>query len=310
MQDDYLAPPLLNPRRKGSGRTILLVMLLSFALGAALVGWLAWRGGYDFGSGLIDRQTASAQLLNASAPQTAGSRAAKTAEPAAALAAMQADAVFGTRLAEMEQRITRLDLQAQAASGNAARAEGLLVAFAARRMIERGAPLGYLEDQLRLRFADAQPHAVDTIIAAAHAPITLDSLSGQLQALAPSLATAPVEESGWQRMKREMAGLFVIRRQETPSAAPQNRLERATLLMRAGNVEDAIPEVQRLPGAAGAKGWLAAARHYVTTQKALDLIETAALLEPRKLQDADGQKVRQLSPLAGPAAPAKPATEN
>lgn len=306
MQDDYLAPQLLTPRRKGSGRTILLVMLLSFALGAALVGWLAWRGGYDFGSGLINHQPGNARLLDVPAPLANGSATAPA--PGAATAA-QADAVFGARLAEMEQRITRLDLQAQAASGNAARAEGLLVAFAARRMIERGAPLGYLEDQLRLRFADAQPHAVDTIIAAAHAPITLDSLSGQLQALAPSLATAPVEESGWQRMRREMAGLFVIRRQETPSAAPQNRLDRATLLMRAGNVDDAIPEVQRLPGATGAKGWLAAARHYVTTQKALDLIETAALLEPRKLQDADGQTVRQLSPLAGPSAQEKTTTD-
>src|SRR5690606_34403984 len=67
------------------------------------------------------------------------------------------------RIAAMEQRLARLDLQAAAAEGNAARAEGLLIAFAARRSIERGAQLGYLADQLQLRFGNAQPVAVRTV---------------------------------------------------------------------------------------------------------------------------------------------------
>ena len=46
-----------------------------------------------------------------------------------------------------------------AASGNAARAEGLLIAFSARRTLERGNDLGYLGDQLRLRFGDAEANA-------------------------------------------------------------------------------------------------------------------------------------------------------
>ena len=41
------------------------------------------------------------------------------------------------RLAAAEQRLARLDLQAQAAAGNAARAEGLLIAFATRRRLFR-----------------------------------------------------------------------------------------------------------------------------------------------------------------------------
>ena len=49
--------------------------------------------------------------------------------------------------ARAEQRLSRIDLQATAASGNAARAEGLLIAFAARRMIDKGEPLGFLEER-------------------------------------------------------------------------------------------------------------------------------------------------------------------
>jgi hypothetical protein len=63
-------------------------------------------------------------------------------------------------------------------------------------------------------------------------------------------------------------------------------------------VDDAIAQVQLLPGAAKAAAWITAARRYSAAQKALDLIETTALLEPRNLQDAAGQKVEQPSPFA------------
>ena len=42
------------------------------------------------------------------------------------------------RVAELEQRLSRLNLEAASASGNASRAEGLLVAFAVRRALDRG----------------------------------------------------------------------------------------------------------------------------------------------------------------------------
>ena len=60
----------------------------------------------------------------------------------------------------LEQRLARIDLQANAEEANTSHAEALLVAFAARRATERGAPLGYLEDQLKLRFGDALPVTV------------------------------------------------------------------------------------------------------------------------------------------------------
>ena len=151
---------------------------------------------------------------------------------------------------------------------------------------------------MRLRFADAQPNAVQTVIAASRQPVTLEELVGQLEAASPALSQAPAKEGSWDRMKREFSGLFVIRHDTPPSPAPENRVERARLLLIAGKTQAAIAEVQRLPGAAGAQGWIASARRYEAAQRALDLIETTAMLEPRRLQDASGRTVTRPSPLA------------
>jgi hypothetical protein len=297
MQDEISTTPRAPLRKPRSGRMMLAAVLIAFAMGAVLVGWLASRGDLDFAFG----RKPEAQKASLAMPAPTDSAAPQAAASTSAAAPALAPALTETRLASLEQRLARLDLQAEAASGNAARAEGLLIAFAARRMIERGAPLGYLEDQLRLRFADAQPNAVDTIIAAARQPVTLDQLAGQLEELAPSLSATPAEQSAWTKMKRELASLFVIRHDSTPSTAPENRIERARLLLVAGKVDEAIAEVERLPGAPGAAGWIAAARSYGRAQKALDLIETTAMLEPRRLKNGNGETVQQPSPLVSPA---------
>ncbi len=291
------APPA---RRTGGGRGALIAIALAFAIGAALVGWLAWRG-------LLPANTDKyAATLNATAGATPPAPvSAAMPSPAAPVGPPLPPIVAGaveSRVAALEQRLTRLDLQAQAASGNAARAEGLLIAFAARRALERGAPLGYLEDQLRLRFADAQPNAVDTIIAAARAPVTRDQLSAQLEGLAATLKSAPAQESGWAQVKREVSSLFVIRRSNAPSPDPLRRFERARLFVSEGQIDAAIAEVEHLPGASGAGDWTGAARRYETAQRALDLLETTAILEPRRLVDGAGARIDQPSPVAGPAA--------
>ena len=218
------------------------------------------------------------------------------APTAAALPATGAD----IRLAELEKRLARLDIQAEAASGNAARAEGLLIAYAARRTLDRGAPLGYLEDQLRLRFADAQPNAVQMLIAAASSPVTLDTLYAQLEAIAPQLAGAPANEDNWARVKREVSGLFIIRQQSGASVRPEDRIAEAKLMLAAGKTGEAIAEIERLPGASAALPWIASARRYDAVRRALDLIETTAMLDPHRLKDGAGAKVEQPSPLAGP----------
>ena len=203
------------------------------------------------------------------------------------------------RLTAAEQRLSRLDLQTQAAAGNAARAEGLLISFATRRSIERGAELGYLADQLRLRFGDALPNAVKTLTDMSRNPVTVDQLLARLEGLEPALRTDS-DAPSLERLRRELSNLFVVRRQSAPSPQPRRRLERAKMFLQTGRYEAAIEEVQNMPGAAAADQWVADVRRYAAAQRALDLIETAAVVEPNRLRDGSGERVEQPSPAVSP----------
>ena len=102
-------------------------------------------------------------------------------------------------------------------------------------------------------------------------------------------------------MRRELANLFVLRREQaTPSPDPQVRLDHARISLHDGRIEDAIADLQRLPGGPDAQNWITAARRYAEGQSALDMIEATALLEPRNLHNGAGEKIGQ----AGPTVPA------
>jgi len=192
-----------------------------------------------------------------------------------------ADAL-AARVAELEQRLSRITLQAESASGNASRAEGLLVAFAVRRALDRGLSLGYLEAQLRLRFGDDQPNAVKTIIETSREPVTLEQLRADLDAIAPELVGRNGDKGSlWTGLKRELGELFVVRPAGTQSPRATERLDRARRYLTSGMADKAITEVEAMPGAAAAGEWLIDARRYNEARRALDLIETAAILEPR-----------------------------
>ena len=308
MQDEpFEAPPVASPPRRW-GRRLLwgLVLLLLIAGGLLLAAWQVPVMQRQIAAliGLkpakLDTPAAVRAVAAARAPAPPPIIAGQPLPSPGAVSSEAAATAMDQRLAELEKRLTRIDMQSQAASGNAARAEALLIAYAARRTLDRGAPLGYLEDQLRLRFADAQPNAVGTLIAAAHSPVTLDSLYAQLEALGPRLAGAPADENSWGRVKRELAGLLVIRHQSGASVRPEDRIAQAKLLLTAGKASEAVAEVGRLPGASAAQPWIAAARRYDAVQRALDLIETTAMLDPHRLNDGAGTKVDQPSPLAPP----------
>jgi hypothetical protein len=292
-------------RRPGTSgislRAVMGTSLLAFIGGAALIGWLVYDDklplSADFGQPAVTAPAPKASPL-------AGALPAPSASPSLAAAAGGMD----QRIAALEQRIARIDLQAAATEGNTASAEALLVALAVRRALERGAPLGYLESQLKLRFGDAQANSVATLINNAQRPVTIDQLTSELEALAPTLLGTPANESGWARFTREFSGLFVIRRGDAPSARPDARLDRARLMLRSGQVDAAMAEVARLPGAAAAGNWMTEARRYAASQQALDLIETSALLEPEKLKDAAGDAVQQPGPGAPPVQPAPEGT--
>lgn len=292
-------------RTRPSTRPVLVAVLAAFVLGGAVAGYGVWR----FAPGLQEREAQPQPATIAPSSPVPGITARPTPTATAAEDATQAvQAVqivaeqqggIDQRLAAAEQRIARLDLRTQAAGGNAARAEGLLIAFSARRTLERGNELGYLADQLRLRFGDAMPNAVSTLVDFGRRPVTIDQLVARLDGLAPALAESDRQVT-WERITRELSGLFVVRRETTPSPQPRLRLERARLFLQSGRVGAAVAEVRGLPGAANASRWIADAQRYAAAQNALELIETAAVLEPRRLRDGEGNPVEQSSPATAP----------
>lgn len=295
-------------RRKASSmQPILGAVIASFLLGAAVVGYYFWQSRDEPQAALASTEVGAPAVEPAddSSPEPTPSVSSTTETEEAAQAAEAAEAVervaeqqggLDQRLAAAEQRLARLDLQAQAAAGNAARAEGLLIAFATRRALERRAELGYLADQLRLRFGDALPNAVRTIIAFSRDPVTVDELLARLEGLGPEIS----EKDGsltWSDFKRELGQLFVVRRESTPSPQPERRLERARMFLETGRVDSAIAEVKNLPGAEKAESWIADAERFRDAMDALDRVETAAVLEPRLLRDSAGNPIEQPSPL-------------
>jgi hypothetical protein len=290
-------PATAGPRapRRPRFSTALLIMVLAFAVGVALTAWLATRSGARFERLLPGHQADAGTAAGLAATGTdGGSDSGLTPQSVGTLEG---------RVGVLEGRIDALDRQASAAAGNAGRAEALLVAFATRRAIERGAPLGYLEDQLKLRFGDALPNAVATVIGGARNPVTLDQLALGLDAISRQSAAATPSVSGWDRVRDELSGLFVIRRDQAPQPAPGLRLDQARFMLREGRTGDAITTVRATTGVPHAQDWIAAAERYQDLQRALDLLETTALLEPRELNDGKGHKIEQPSPLAAPAGP-------
>lgn len=272
--------------RKRGPWLMLILLFFAFLIGVVVALWAMPQIERRWGS---DDQVAPVQP----APLL-GSSTVPSGRPLTADAAQMLD----SRVLQLEERLNRITVEAQAASGNAARAEGLLVAFAARRALDTGAPLGYVEGQLRLRFGQAQPRAVATIINAAREPVTLADLRGGLADVASQITTPPAGASWWDALEHEARELVIIRKSSTPSPRPQMAMDRALRYIDAGRVSAALAEVDRMPDRAAADRWMQYARRYLEARRALDLIETAAILEPRQLRTTDGAAVAQTSPLA------------
>ncbi|WP_445190672.1 hypothetical protein [Sphingobium sp. HWE2-09] len=283
------ATMIAAPPRRRPFLPLLILTLLAFVLGVALTVW-AWPQ--------IQQRWGDTQPQRAVVAPTpgliTGNGATATVRPLTTDAAQMLDG----RVLQLEERLNRITVEAQAASGNAARAEGLLVAFAARRALDSGTPLGYVEGQLRLRFGQAQPRAVAAIINAAREPITLADLRGGLMDVASKVTTPPTDGGWWSALEHEARELVTIRKISTPSPRPQATMDRAVRYIDGGRVNAALAEVERLPGRAAADRWMQYARRYLEARRALDLIETAAILEPRQLHGVEGVSVNQTSPLA------------
>jgi hypothetical protein len=229
-------------------RTIAMLLLLPFLGGILIAGWAIKQ--YDlFGGGT----------------------------PVAAPASKPADASLTDNAMVAP---TQTDPNAAMAPGNSARTEGMLIANAARRAIDAGQPLGYVADQLRLRFGGSQPQHVEALINASARPNTLASLQAGLNSIGDSLLSRSDASGLLSRIQREANELFVLRKEGTVSAAPSQRLSRAKQYAANGQITEALSEVQKMPGAMNGKDWLAKAATYVAAHKALDALERAAATAP------------------------------
>ena len=92
------------------------------------------------------------------------------------------------------------------------------------------------------------------------------------------LRTGGPQESWWTGIRREFGSLVEVHRADRPSTSPDARYSRALQRLSTGDVDQALAETMRLPGAAKAGDWVAKARRYVAAHRALDEIESAALL--------------------------------
>ena len=249
--------------RRGWGATVAWAILL-LLVGAALAAWglAKWDG--------------AARLLGVTpAPELAFRPAQQMVAPAseAPLAAPASE-----RLQALESRMAAVEATSRQAAGSVGRADALLVAFAARRAVDRGVSLGYLEALLDERFGATHQRAVATIVSGARAPVTLDQLRDDYAKLEKQLGRGGPDEGVWSSIKREMGSLVAIRRSSTPSIKPQARFERASMYLEQGKVDAALAETMRMPGAQRAGPWIAEARRYVGVHRALDEVESSALL--------------------------------
>jgi len=190
----------------------------------------------------------------------------------------QAAAAESAKIDDLELRLARVENSAQRVEGFAGRADALLVAFAARRAIDRGVALGFLEPLINDRFAATHARAVATIVTGSRTPVRLNDLVIEYRDLGPQLRSSAPEDGLWTQFKRELGSLIQVRRADRPSTQPDARYLRALSRLEDGEVDAALAETMRLPGAPHAQAWIGKARQYVAIHRALDEVESAALL--------------------------------
>ena len=287
IRSDPAYPDRARPRTRLG--PVVVIALIAFAVGLALMvfairntpGWL--------GAGRAASAPA-AQPAVTPPPATSPPPVEAAPAPVDTVTLATRTAALAGQIASLEARGATIAADSQAAAARAARAEGILVAFAARRAIDRGVALGYLEEQLRDRFGATVPRETDAVIRAARAPVTAEDLRVGLETATPTLLAG--DDDWWAGIGSELRNLIVIHKAGTPSPLPADRVARARRMLDAGNVEAALAEVGRLPGASRVENWTAAARRYVEAHRALDTLEAAAITgavaQPSRVPGAAG----------------------
>ena len=255
-------------RNRMSWSARLLIGLVLILAGAAATTW-----------GLAHYQSAGRFLgIVPAAPPVAIKPLAVTSTPSSQVTpAPQPQTPENVRIAQLEDRLARVENATQRAEGSAGRADALVVAFAARRAIDRGVALGYLENLLVDRFGAQHQQAVATIITTSRQPVRLNDLIAEYETLGPDLRRGGPQENWWTNFRRGLGSLIEVRRADQPSTNPDARYSRALQRLSSGDVDQALAETMRLPGAGNAGDWIARARRYILAHRALDEVESAAL---------------------------------
>jgi hypothetical protein len=253
-----------RPALSWSARLLIALVLILAGAAAAV-----WALGHDRPAarflGIVPAEVRPAQAVQSTAlPQQ--SSAQPLANPDAAKVQM------------LEARIAQLENATRHMEGSAGRSDALVVTFAARRALERGVALGYLENLLVERFGQQHQRAVSTVITSARQPIRLNDLVDEYQMLGPELRSGGAQDGWWSNFRRELGSLVEVHSAGQPSTNPDARYNRALRQLSAGNVDAALTETMRMPGASRAQPWIARARRYIAAERALDELESAALL--------------------------------
>jgi hypothetical protein len=262
----------MNGTRTGMGWAArLLVALVLIIVGAAAAVWAL--GHYQPAARFLGIVPAQQPVMLTPKPVVMNPQPQASAAQPAPQAQAQAE-----KIADLENRIAAVESATARAEGSAGRADALVIAFAARRAIDRGVALGYLENLLVDRFGAQHRAAVATAITASHQPVRLDDLITEYDALGPDLRRGGPQDSWWTNLRRELGDLVEVHSAERPATNPEAEYERARQRLASGDVDQALAETMRLPGAARAGDWVAKARRYIAAHRALDEIESAALM--------------------------------
>lgn len=249
------------------GRLLVALVLVLIGAGAAVWGLAHYKPAARFVG------VAPPAIAVAPAPKPAQTNIA--APPAPMEVPVKAE---DARISDLETRVARVENATQRAEGFAGRADALVVAFAARRAIDRGVALGYLESLIVERFGPQHQAAVATIITSSHQPVRLNDLISEYETLGPDLRRGGPQDSWWTNFKREIGSLVEVHRADRPAVSSEARYNRAIQRLSTGDVDQALAETMRMPGATRAIDWTGKARRYVAAHRALDEIESAALL--------------------------------
>ncbi len=270
----------VDGRIRSSLLPILLISGVAFIAGLALMAWVisSWSGaGRALGITPVAASAPQAVRPTVVAPPPAVVATAPGEEPQRFVI----DPETTRRVSQLERRVAQVDEQSRSAVGNADRAEGLLVAFAARRALDRGVPARLYRGAAAAAVRRQPAGRGGDHHHQCRQPVTLEELQEGLQEVGPGLTGTGPDRTWWTAFKHELAGLVTVRKSGSPSTLPAERLERAQRRLDAGQVDVALAEVLRMPGRENASEWIADAQRYVASRRALDAIETAALLEPR-----------------------------